>query len=169
MVLYNSARNEYQTLKSPATLYRLVLPATLRGPEFIALLRGISPFEEFEKSAAARYSEAFELTDAGPRHTLKVDLQQDGARRTLQYRVGAGDNLIHGLTLSIVPSTDAVSPFADPEVRSRVEATYTLVEANPRFGDSEFRFTPPPGSRERKPEAADESTRPGAPARKAPR
>ncbi len=151
LTVYNSANNEYETARSPAHLDRLILPQALRCPEFAVLLREVSPFDDLEKSAIVRYSEAFEEDSDGPRHTLRLDLQQDGAKRALRYRTGMKDYLVHGFSLTIVPDEDAVSPFADPEVRSTVEARYTLVESNPRFTDADFRFNPPTGATERKP------------------
>jgi outer membrane lipoprotein-sorting protein len=154
LTVYNGAYNEYETAKSPARLDRLILPKSLRGPEFIALLRDVSPFEDLEKSAIVRYSEALEETAEGAWHTLRVELQQDGARRTLRYRIGSKDSLIHGLTLSIVPDASSANPFADPEVRSNVDSAYTLVNTDPHFSDVDFHFTPPPGAKERKSERA---------------
>jgi len=154
LTVYNSARNEYQSVKSPARLDRVVLPATLRGPEFIALLRDISPFEQIEKSAAVRYSEIFETGPDGSRHALRLDLRQDSADRTLNYRLGAKDNLVHGYSITILPEPDSGNPFADPEVRSSVLATYDLIDTSPRFSDSDFRYAPPAGAKERKTEHA---------------
>ena len=152
LTVYNSARNEYQAAKAPARLDRLVLPQALRGPEIVALLRDTSPFDLLEKTAVVRYGEAVENTTEGEWHTLKLDLQQDGAKRILRYRLGLKDNLVHGFTLAIVPDADTGNPFADPEVRSNVEAKYTVVDTNPRFADADFRFSLPAGAKEQKPD-----------------
>ncbi len=151
LTVYNGARNEFQTVKSPARLDRLVLPQALRGPEFAALLRDASPFEALEKSAPIRYSESLEERVGASWHALKLDLHQEGARRTIRYQVGLKDSLIHGFTISILPDLDAASPFLDPEVKSGVEATYTLVDTAPHFTDADFRFSPPVGAKEDKP------------------
>jgi len=152
LTIYNGARNEYETAKSPARLDRLILPQALRCPEIIALLRDASPFDELEKAAIVRYSEVFEDTAEGSWHTLKMDLQQDGARRTLRYRLGPKDNLIHGVALSILPDADTGNPFADSEVQSNVEAKYTLIDTNPRFTGADFHFSPPSDAKEQKTE-----------------
>jgi hypothetical protein len=81
---------------------------------------------------------------------LKLDLQQDGARRTLLYHLDPGDHLLRGLKLSILPDTTDADPFLEPEKASTVEAEYTLVELNPRLPDSDFVFTPPAGAREKR-------------------
>jgi hypothetical protein len=155
LTVYNSARNEFQTTKAPLRLDRLILPQVLRGPEFIALFRDTNPFEEIEKTAIARYTEAYENIADESWHTLKVDLQQDGAKRTLRYQLGSKDNLVHRLTLTIVPDADASGPFSDPEVKSNVEANYTMVDTAPHFTDADFRFTPPKGASELTPARDD--------------
>ena len=160
LTVYNSARNEYQSVKAPGKLDRIVLPAALRGPEFILLLRDASPFDDLEKSALVRYSEALESPDGQAMHTLRLDIQEDGAKRTLRYRMDPKDNLVRSLALGIVPDPNAVNPFADPENPSTVEARYTLVEINPRFLKDEFAFTPPVGATEKKPQ---KKTAEGAP------
>lgn len=152
LTIYNSARNTYQSVKAPGKLDKIVLPSALRGPEFVALLRETSPFDNLEKSAVVRYSEALEAGEGQPMRVLKLDVQQDGAKRTLRYRMDPKDNLVRGLTLGIVPDPNAVNPFTDPETASTVEARYTQVEVNPRFAADDFAFTPPPGATEKKPE-----------------
>jgi hypothetical protein len=165
LTVYNGARNEYEILKSPAHLDRLLLPQALRGPEFTALLRDASPFDELEKAAIVRYAEAFEETTEGSWHTLKLELQQDGAKRTLRYRLSPKDNLVRGFTLSILPDADTGNPFADPEVRSNVEARYSVVDTNPRFTEADFHFNPPGDAKEKKterPKAGSGRTKGGA-------
>lgn len=152
LTIYNSARNEFQTIKAPARLDKLALPLALRGPEFAALLRDASPFDDLEKSAIVRYSEAFESVEGQPIRVLKLELQQDGAKRVLRYRLDPKDNLIRGLFLGITPDPNAVDPFADPETASALEAHYTLLETNPHFTSEDFRFTPPAGAVEKKSE-----------------
>jgi outer membrane lipoprotein-sorting protein len=152
LTVYNGARNEYETVKSPSRLDRLILPQALRGPEFITLLRDVSPFDALEKSAIVEYGESADTIGDSQWRTLKLALRQDGAKRALRYRIGPKDFLVYGLTLSVVPDEDSASPFTEPEVRSGLEATYTLVDTNPRFTDADFRFTPPSGAKERKAE-----------------
>jgi hypothetical protein len=150
LTVYNSALDEYQSVRAPARLDRLALPQSLRGPEFAALLHNAGPFNDVDKSAVVRYSESAESGEGGAWRTLRIDLQRDGARRSLRYRLGPRDNLVHGLSLSIVPDAGTVNPFADPVILSSVDATYSLVEAHARFGDADFRFVPPAGARETK-------------------
>jgi len=151
LTAYNSARNEFQTTKAGPRLDRLILPQSLRGPEFIALFRDNSPFGEIEQSESVRYSEAFETSAEASWHTLRIDLHQDGAKRTLRYQIGPKDNIVHRLTLAIVPDSEDAGPFADPEVKSNIEANYTLVDTSPHFTDADFRFIPPKGATEIKP------------------
>jgi outer membrane lipoprotein-sorting protein len=148
LTLYNSAKNEFQRVKAPSRLDRLVLPTSLRGPEFDLILRDINPFSDLEKQAAVRYSEAFELSGSHGLHLLKLDLQQGGARRALLYRLDPNDHLLRGLKLSILPDTTDPDPFLEPEKAATVEAEYTLVERNPRLSNADFAFTPPAGARE---------------------
>src|SRR5262249_37591277 len=56
LLFYNSARGEYQRLKAPDRLDRLVLASALRGPEFDLLLRDTDPFAALEKIGIVRYT-----------------------------------------------------------------------------------------------------------------
>lgn len=149
LLLYNSSKQEYQKIKAPATLERLVLPSALRGPEFEAILRENNPFAPLEKSAIVRYSESYQTSQNDKAHILKLEVQEDGAKRTLRYFLDARDNLVRNLSLLIVPNSDTASPFLDPETASTVEATYNLVEINPRFTTADFIFTPPSDAKEK--------------------
>ncbi len=148
LTFYNSARNQYQRLKAPEKLDRLVLASALRGPEFDLLLRGSDPFAALEKAGIVRYIAGFEQTQE-TRNTLLLDMQQGGAKRLLLYRLDPKDNLLRGFRLQIQPEPGASSPFQDEEVAATVEAEYTQVEANPRLTDQDFAFTPPADAKEK--------------------
>lgn len=148
LTVYNSAKNTYQIARAPSTLERIVLPQVLRGPEFPLLLRDFNPLAELDKIGATRYTESLETSAEGAARRLTIEIPQDGAKRTLTYRLDPKTLLIRELTIAIVSDGDNSNPFVDPEVNSTVSANYTLVEANPRFTHADFDFAVPVGATE---------------------
>ncbi len=148
LVLYNSAKNAFQRVKAPAKLDTLVLPGSLRGPEFLTLLRETDPIAELEKDALVKYAASYESGAQGNVDVLKLDIQQENAARVLRYRLDPKDHLVRGFTLNITPDPGQSSPFLDPEKPSTVESIYSTVELNPRLNASDFTFTPPAGAKE---------------------
>ena len=148
LTLYNSARNTFQRIKAPAKLDMLVLPGSLRGPEFSVLMREADPLSELEKDSLVKYATSYEAGEQGNADVLKMDIQQDNARRILQYRLDPKDHLVRGFTLTITPDPGQTSPFLDAERPSTVEAAYGGVELNPRLKDSEFTVVLPADAKE---------------------
>ncbi|HZT42172.1 MAG TPA: hypothetical protein VFA07_08280 [Chthonomonadaceae bacterium] len=153
LIFYNSAKNEFQRFKAPATLENLVLPASLREPEIPILLKNSDPFAELEKTALVRYTSSFVNSSDGKQgpsafDVLLLDVRQGGADRQLRYSLAASDHLLYRWSLAIRPDSGPVSPFQEAETASSVTAEYTQVEANPRLTDADFTFTPPPVAKE---------------------
>src|SRR5581483_4169131 len=149
LTFYNSARNEFQRVKAPARLDKLVLANSLRGPEFDLLLRDSDPFAALEKQGVVHTVAGFEQRGAERLDTLRLDIQQEGVKRVLRYRLDPKEGLLRGFTLRITPEPGHSSPFLEEEVAATVEAEYTQVEANPRLADADFTFTPPAGAKEK--------------------
>lgn len=148
LTFYNSARHTFQRIKAPVKLDKLILAGSLRGPEFDLLLRDADPFAALEKTAPVHYTAGFEQQAQEAVNVLQVEAQQEGARRTLRYRLDPESNLLRGFTLRILPDPGTVSPFLEAEEKATVEVEYTQVEANPRLTDADFAFTPPADARE---------------------
>jgi outer membrane lipoprotein-sorting protein len=155
LTFYNSARNEFQRVKAPARLDKLVLANSLRGPEFDLLLRDSDPFAALEKRGVVHTVAGFEQRGVERLDTLQLDIPQEGVKRVLRYRLDPKEGLLRGFTLRITPEPGYRSPFLEEEVAATVEAEYTQVEANPRLADADFAFTPPAGAKEKaQPQAA---------------
>ncbi|HLK59996.1 MAG TPA: hypothetical protein VKU00_25775 [Chthonomonadaceae bacterium] len=148
LIFYNSARNEFQRLKAPATLENIQLPASLREPEIVLLLKNVDPFAELDRSGVTRASASFENTGPAAYDILQMDAHQEGADRRLRYRLDPKDHLLRGWSLAIQPDAGPPSPFRAAETAANVTAEYTQVEVDPRLADGDFAFTPPAGAKE---------------------
>lgn len=152
VTVYNSVRNEYQTVKVLANLEKLRLPLTLRCPAIRNLVTGTSPFTPIEQQGKVTYTEAFE-GEAGAKGTklLQMVTLNEGARRTLRYRLDPTSHLIKRFDIRIVPIPGEESPFSEKEVDSTVEGEYTLIDTAPKFAKGTFDFKPPVGAKDSSP------------------